>query len=351
MADYKNQHFVPRCVMKPFSLNGEGKAINLYTFGQKRIVQNAAVRNQCARDYMYGAGGHIEHGLATIEAAYSKALARVESRTETTEDLQLLRFFAYLQLRRTEIAILRLKQAEDAFFKDIFGKDAPEGLPLEYFMRASLQLCSDTREKIDDLKIRIIENKTDVEFVTSDDPAIMTNRFAAQKLNEDGFGVISSGLLLVLPLTPRLAALCYDGLVYTAPNLIGGRMILKDARDVESLNELHYLKAAASIYFSSWETAEYVRDQFERARRCRIDEWFVLKHLIYVRTDETGDIYREGTLEEAKASGRSIANSSFKYPIPSRWLSELTYRRPPRTFSNGTAIGHVRKAEWLKPQR
>jgi hypothetical protein len=351
MPDYKNQHFVPRCVLRPFSLNGEGKAINLYTFGQKRLVRNAPVRNQCARDYIYGADGHIEHGLATIEGAYSRTLARVESRTETLEDLQLLRFFAYLQLRRTEIAILRLKQAEDAFFNEIFGDDAPDGLPIEYFMRASLQLCADSRDKIDDLKVRIVENKTEVEFVTSDDPAIMTNRFAAQKLNEDGFGVISSGLLLVLPLTPKLAALCYDGLVYTAPNLIEGRVVLKDARDVESLNELHYLKAAASIYFSSWESGEYVRDQFEQSRARRIDEWFILKHLVYVGSDKTGDIFREGTLEEAKASRRSIANSSFKYPIPSCWLSELSYRRPPRTYSNGTAIGHVRKREWLQSQR
>jgi hypothetical protein len=30
MASHKNQHFVPRCYLKPFSLDGKGFAINLY---------------------------------------------------------------------------------------------------------------------------------------------------------------------------------------------------------------------------------------------------------------------------------------------------------------------------------
>jgi hypothetical protein len=69
-----------------------------------------------------------------------------------------------------------------------------------------------TRRDIEDLKIRIVENRTDLEFVISDDPGVMMNRYAAQRL-KGNFGISSSGVTFVMPLTPRFAVLCYDGLV------------------------------------------------------------------------------------------------------------------------------------------
>jgi hypothetical protein len=349
MPHHKNQHFVPRCVLKSFSLNGEGKAINLYTFGKKLLVRNAPVKSQCARDYIYGAGGHVEHGLAQIEGSYRNALARVEKRAETVADLNELRFFAYLQLRRTEMAIQRMQRAEGALFVDTFGEDAAKEPSVEYFMVQSLKLCFETSPLIEDLKVRIIENNTDVDFVTSDDPAIMTNKFYTQKnLIEGGFGMGSSGLLLFMPLTPKLGVLCYDPLVYTLPDVAVGRLILKKSADAEALNELQYLKASAAIYFSPWETGDYVRGQFEKTQSRRITDWFVIKHAVFAKSDKDGDTFKEVTAEEAKTAARSIVHTYFKYPIPSRWLPQLKYRSPLKTFSNGTGIGHVRKEEWLR---
>ena len=53
MADNKNQHFVPKAHLKPFSVDGEGKAIHLFNLDAGRAIPNAAVRKQCSHDYLW----------------------------------------------------------------------------------------------------------------------------------------------------------------------------------------------------------------------------------------------------------------------------------------------------------
>ena len=54
MAELKNQHFVPRCLLKPFSFKGEGRWIELYNIRHDKLIERAAVKGQCARNYLYG---------------------------------------------------------------------------------------------------------------------------------------------------------------------------------------------------------------------------------------------------------------------------------------------------------
>jgi hypothetical protein len=348
MADHKNQHYVPKCHLKPFSLNGCGKAINLYASTQQRLIRNAAVKSQCARDYFYGTDGEIESGLAEVEGEYAEAVRNVVAGTDTDRDLDLLRYFAYLQLRRTEVAVTRMKQAEDAMLVDVPEHIMPPDT-VENIMIASLQMCAQSQPLVTDLKVRIIENKTEVEFVTSDDPAVSTSKWMSQRKGAEGFGVMSSGFLLMMPLTPKLAVFCYDGLVYTVPSLVGGRILIKKSADAEALNELHYLKSAANIYFSTWDFGDHVRERFEKARPRRINDWFVTRYYMPVESDGSEQVWKEVTLDETQVpNSRSIVRTTFRYPIPSAWLSHLKYRNPIRTFYNGSAVGHVRKQEWLE---
>lgn len=77
----------------------------------------------------------------------------------------------------------------------------------------SMRLCMKTIESVDDLKLRIINNRSKVDFVISDDPAVFANRYATQRLNKAGFGVHSAGMIMMMPLTPRYAVICYDNQV------------------------------------------------------------------------------------------------------------------------------------------
>ena len=111
------------------------------------------------------------------------------------------------------------------------------------------------------------------------------------------------------------------------------RLVLTTTEDVEALNELQYLRAAGSIYFSLWDSRDYVRAQFMANRDRRVKEFAVFQHLIFVKSTKNGDVFRAGTVEEAKKPGRSIIHSYFRYPTPSRWVSELPFRKAITIFT------------------
>lgn len=352
MADHKNQHFVPRILLKPFSLNGEGKAINLYNIRGDRLIPSAPVKGQCARHYLYGEDGKLESSLAKIEGSFGATRDRIMAGGNLAQDRQDLNFFTYLQFRRTEMAAQRLKESYEMMNENTFGtKDEPAVPSARRLILQSLQFCLQTRHDIEDLKIRIIENRTKVDFVISDDPSVLMNRFAAQKLGGAGFGISSSGVLFVMPLAPRFAVICYDGLVYTLPDLTKGRLYVKHVDAAEALNELQNLKAAENIYFNNWEDRDHVRAKFLIVKDNRPKEWSAIKHLIPAGEDETGTLYKEGTIDEAKKAGKSLMQMSVKYPEPSRWFPPLKFRGKPKTFYEGTGVGHVRKKEWLRGNR
>jgi len=123
---------------------------------------------------------------------------------------------------------------------------------------------------------------------------------------------------------------------------------VKSDESIAALNELQNLKAAENVYFSDWEKRDYVRDQFLAVKNNRPKEWSKIIHLVFDGEDERGERYREGSLAEAKKAGKSLVQMSFKYPQPTKWFAPLKFRSKLKTFSNGTAVGHVRTKEWLE---
>ena len=76
MADHKNQHFVPRVLLQPFTKNAEDRSINLYNIGADRLILDAPVKGQCARHYWYGEDGQLEALLSRLEGMFARARSR-----------------------------------------------------------------------------------------------------------------------------------------------------------------------------------------------------------------------------------------------------------------------------------
>jgi uncharacterized protein DUF4238 len=350
MPALKNQHFVPKCLLRPFAITGNDRSINLYNLRHKRTITNAPIKGQCARDYLYGKDGKIEQMLSKVEAGYSRIMRRInDGGKEDEHDLNDLRFFTLLQLMRTEMAIERARFAMNKMHASVFGEVDDTSIPSNHhLMIDSLKLCIEARHRISDLKARLIENCTTTEFIISDDPSIFTNRFALQRLQNESFGMMSSGVLFLMPLTPRLCFICYDGQVYTAPNLGSGRILLTKQDDVEAINEFQYLKASENIYFSRWDDREQIAMSFEAVLEGRPKEWAQTRHFIPDGVDEIGERYVLGTAEEAKQARQWLIQLTFRHPKPTHWPSAIKYRSSPKTFYDGSSVGHVRKAEWLR---
>ena len=63
MAANKNQHFVPRCYMRPCTVGAEAKAVNLFNLDRAKAIPNAPLKGQCSGDYFYGEDLRLEHAL------------------------------------------------------------------------------------------------------------------------------------------------------------------------------------------------------------------------------------------------------------------------------------------------
>jgi hypothetical protein len=194
-----------------------------------------------------------------------------------------------------------------------------------------------SRHYIEDLKKCFVRNETARSFVTSDDPAIITNKFFMQKLGRSNFGLASSGAMLLMPLSPMFILLCYDGGVYTIPDKQKGFIVVKKEADVFVFNELQYLKASDNIYFENWAEATQIKSEFEAVSPRRPESWVSLTKLVQSSDDDKGTNFRKATDEEFATAPKSMIIQSALYPSPSSWPSPLKFRNRPRHFPTAAA--------------
>lgn len=245
MADNKNQHFVPKCHLKPFSADGDGRAINLLNLDRDLAIRGAPVKTQCSRDYFYGHDAQLERAIQAVEGAYAASLGRlVTADAPPTElDCVALRRFVLLQHVRTEAASQRAAYVAAALAAAPGVLPNGEALDMKQEMKESvleaMRFYAASMTIVDDLTVTVVRNLTGSPFITSDDPAILTNRWHLQNRRAEGlnFGLRNAGLVMILPLSPDRLALLHDGDVYSFAHR-QGRVDLTRADDVAALNEI-----------------------------------------------------------------------------------------------------------------
>lgn len=351
MATNKNQHFVPRCYLRPFTLNDEDAAINVYNLDRKKIIPLAPVKNQCSGDYFYGKDDLLEKAIQSIESEYGKTIRQLLSSCKTLSPHHkvVLRTFWLFQYIRTEAAARRAVEMNISTTK-VAGIPAEEfRLNVKDAVQMAMHNFAKTMHEIDDLKFCIIKNKTDIPFITSDDPAIITNRWHFEDSRAIGrsFGYGSAGVLAILPLSPRLLCLGYDGDVYSVPN-VNGVTHTKGVRDIVAYNQFQYINCRANIFFKDAAHADMVHTNYEDVEAYRPKERHVL---YYAEKDvETGEYARYTVINPKERSGdkEAIIHSQVLHPRPNIWPAQIRLRHNGSVFSNGTAMGHVRHSRAVR---
>lgn len=352
MANNKNQHYVPRCYLKPFTVDRAGKAINLFNIKSGRFISNAPVKNQCAKDYFYGQDLIIEKSLSSLEGFYATILLKIENKEELdNEDLYALQKFTYLQYMRTEHAMKRTSQQAKDFNQTIFGEEEIEKEDNDFLMDeghepimiTTMKMCVSSWELVEDLKICIFENNTKHPFITSDDPSIFTSRFQLQKLKQETFGVGAAGVVFFLPVTPRFLVIFYDGGVYTLPDKRGQYLEI-DEEDVHALNHLQFLRSSTNLYFSDFCYNEELHNRFKYVEPSRPNAWCITRIAVPdLNWKGEGERYVVVQPEEARRVGKAIIHQVVLHPQPAKWVSKLQYRRKPIYYLTGNARKCVRK--------
>lgn len=345
MASNKNQHYVPRCYLRAFTEHGDGFRINLFNIDRDRVIPLVSARHQCSRNYFYGTDAQLEAAIQLLERSYAEVLRRItqESYVLTDEDSDLLRRFWLFQYLRTEAASQRSVEV----LTDAMGISGAEyRAEIKRAVLHAMRTFTENMDIMDDMSTCLVRNDSSTPFITSDDPAILSNRLYLECLPRLGksFGLKQSGNIMVLPLTPSILFLGFDRNIYTVRDKKGW-CSLRAADDARAYNQHQMLNCRANLFFRENHYRSEVCIEFAKIADRRPPARHHIHTMIFDRSEGDHDFYRVVEPEEAREQGEIMVHMEEVYPAPARWPIHLGVRPKGIVFSNGTGAGYLRRPE------
>ena len=346
MASNKNQHFVPRCYLRQFSIDKNNKLINLFNIDRAMFFEKVPIKNQCSRNYFYGTNSTLEEAIQLSERAYSYSLAHLldtNAQLSFNTGINILRFW-HLQNSRTEAASRRsVEMFEDTGLT--IGSDSEFfKLEIKDAIQMALMAFAHTMDILDDLKIVLINNKSSIPFITSDDPAVYVNRWAINNkiLSGRGTGLRSAGAICILPLSPKVCFFAYDKNIYSIQHK-NGWIHVKSKSDIEIINLLQYLKAFANIYFNGNTNYEHIHSLHKEYLKLRSIPKFKINYAELDETYHNGERYIVVDPKKANKSKNALVHMVSNHITPPSWPMFLHWRKGGYYLSNRTGVGPVRR--------
>lgn len=346
MASNKNQHFVPRCYLRPFTIDGTSSAINLYNIDRQKFIEQAPVKHQCSGNYFYGKDPLLETAIKGIEDRYGSSLRELlkPGYVLTDEHRHFLRLFWLLQHLRTEAASRRSVEMIEAV-EDVSGqKDSRFRYEIRDAVQTAMKTFAGSMDSVADLKVCLVRNRTSTPFITSDDPAVLTNRWYLESARTKGrsFGLHSAGDILLLPLSPKVLCLGYDGDVYSIPDRNGWTDVRRDA-DVEAFNQHQFLNCCANVFVQDSANFQHVHESFLRAVPRRPERRHRLHYAILDRREGGFANYRVVNRVEAGDHEEAMIHMQVVHARPVCWPRQISWRLKGFVYTNGTGAGYLRK--------
>ena len=279
MVHKKNQHFVPQFYFRFFSDNG--RDICIFNINNKKHFIGS-FKNQSSKDYFYFKGGDLEDAFDKIERTQRDAVNKlITSRTFKSlsheEYIEILRFISF-QDTRTNYAkrwanemtqhlvreYVKPKMLQDEELNKKVTKDEIEKLsltfPADHLISISIGLQSPIL--ISDLIPLLLINKTELEFLFSDNPIALYNLFYYKDTFESHIGFQSPGLLIFCPLSKDLCLLLFDAKLYQLNGIRENTLEINNPADIERINKLQLYRCDETIYYSSVNQKDKIDELF-----------------------------------------------------------------------------------------
>jgi len=264
MVHGKNQHFVPQFYFKKFSK--DGRTICLFNLKNKKFIPNATIKGQCSKSYFYSKNTQIETEFSRLEGLGNKLISEVIKNKNLSclneEEKQNLKSHLLFPHGRTEYARQSEEETANALFdllKPNFLKYAKEkGLNMTQEEVDKIKIKSNSKTSLfvsmmsgillTDLDMVLLENKTQTDFIFSDNPVVFFNSFF-NDIPQGTQGISSTGLQIYFPLNSKLALLIFDPCFYD----MGKREVLQIRKDhdIQRLNGLQILYCNENLYFEN----------------------------------------------------------------------------------------------------
>lgn len=347
----KNQHFVPRALLKPFTLDAAGKAISLFNSRSKAYKLDVALKHQCSKDNFYDKDPKLQNAIEKTEVMYALLRDAVISSAKTNAALD-FRFFStfwLFQHMRTEAASKYIvAMSEDLRNKAKLAESKAE-FTLKDAIQISMDLFSINIDIVDDYAVCILKNKTSQPFITSDDPAIQTNRWFLQdrRNSHRAIGHGTAGNLIMFPISPHLLFLGYDRDVYKITSR-NGWVDVKSEDDVTAINQFQYLNFHHNLYFDRKLNHDFILNQFQTLETLRPSRRHKIN--IAIGNEQTKEYTRYDVIgpTDETAGKEVLLHTQVIYPSPSKWPSIIKWKRKGTYYSNDTGKGLLRRAVALR---
>jgi hypothetical protein len=270
----KNQHYVPQCLLKNFSVKHkkDDYRINIFDVTKKTTRFNQSTKEVFSQNFFYDKDNKVEQFLSNkIEDKAAIEIANIiEGDLCQIKDFSttLLKFIS-VQLYRTPEAISQPLEFINSFFKPLAmqhvqakgydleqAQEAISGLRLlpkdirSFRSRLALQgiLAS---KLLEDLKFHLIINNSDVEFFISDHPVNQYNWLYRDLDSTSATALTARGVQIFMPISADKLICLYDPKVYKYGNKNDWSTATTNNKDVIILNELQAINTSSVIGFKS----------------------------------------------------------------------------------------------------
>lgn len=257
-----NQHYVPRFYMKNFSevkneeTNKEKALISFYQFDKMIYIEKIPTKSICCEKYFYDEDGHIENKLTEKESIWSKSIAKAKDNKNISKlDMNnILEFFVYqiirtkAQLKHSQKLISMLKselmsecyqEIDKSVIRENVEKEVKDDVKPEDVLSIADRLIIENS----DLDVIIINNKTNIPFITSDVPVIYINPIEA-----DNTGLSNIGEVIFCPISESKLVMFYDKKIYDKSYIkLKSEISEGEEEIIHNFNKYQYISANERI--------------------------------------------------------------------------------------------------------
>lgn len=255
-------HYVPKFYLKNFSGNN---SIGLYNFDRKKFVDEAAIRKNGGRDFLYGKDNDLEDWFLNLEGKWARIINDIlvyEKVPKNSTDYTYLLMFVYLSdvrvaekaddFKRNKLeeskSIAKILVAENKISlsdSDIENLDVIIDRPNLSYIQGMKNLIP----IISELCPMIIINESKIGFITSDVPLAKYNQWFIERDYKHPYGFGHMGFQCFIHLAPKICFCLYDDKVYKNEYSNKGRIRIYSESVAEQLNILLIQNSYKEIYY------------------------------------------------------------------------------------------------------
>lgn len=293
MSNQNKQHYVPKFYLKNFSNNNY---FNIYN-RKNGLIENVPYKSQCYKNNFYGKDKIYENKLSVLETNWANSILNIINNPHNIceTDKNNVKEFCVFQQLRTEAAYNR---TQNMLF-DLTSKIIPiisqfnnlqinekdiKGYAYNYVknhekqeetMKRQIENAIKLSPTLNDLQLTIFINNTNIEFITSDNPIIIGNRYQT----EYGLGLDCIGFYCLCPISPKYYVAIIDSKIYY--KLRDKTNININETLVKKINLLQFKNSLSNIFFNDKKTYYELKkdlDYYEIAQKGKLLEEYNNKY-------------------------------------------------------------------------